>query len=360
MNLTTKLLFPFLFFQMCSCSASLRDNYFNLNSYDRREEKVEIIEEYVPNRNIIFEDRNSEEVSLRKLEQSFNGGYRKERGKIKEEFSNRRVKIEYLEKEGKKEPALVIYEGESIKETLYLSGIQRVWGVITKYKNEDKVNTILGLEYRSRVEGISDLPITRFEQYQFKITERSDRELERSAEVLDSLIAKYSYGAFSEGLEKASKIGRIEEKTAVPKKVMVENTFFSPDEYIQACNGHKIPGKKVEPLGTIEFEECEIDKNFSSMYETKQLVDNINSKNLEGKVLLFCGNSSIPPANFCKEEYADYGNHELSFDRAENLGKIVYEQMSEKRSKVTFIAYPNSIRLNSKNVQIFLVGSEEK
>lgn len=123
------------------------------------------------------------------------------------------------------------------------------------------------------------------------------------------------------------------------------NTGLSPEEEQYICNGEKdkVKGKNIQYIGKFEFDDCKYDPSNLSAKKQKEVLsplERIMQKESKGAILI-CGSSSETDAKNCQKSIKDYGNGELSGDRAFFTGKYLYENIKPLVKDLTFALFGN-------------------
>lgn len=138
-------------------------------------------------------------------------------------------------------------------------------------------------------------------------------------------------------------------------ELQVRNSGITIEEQEQICNGTYTGSAQVISIGTIEFEDCICKPKNKTSRGREALITNTTANLEQGDTILYCGNSTEPPAKRCKDLPKDYGNGELSWDRAERTAMYVSSRLLENLNGIAMAAYANKTNKNKRMTEVYLV-----
>ena len=125
---------------------------------------------------------------------------------------------------------------------------------------------------------------------------------------------------------------------------------LSLQEQEAICNRGNHP--PAELIGTVEFNDCASDPVDKKEGGVDKLVNKI--KRIQwNNIILYCGNASEPLASKCPSETEDYGNLQLTWDRAKKLAD--HSKDKAGLNGLIQIVYANGARLDERSVRVYLV-----
>ena len=137
--------------------------------------------------------------------------------------------------------------------------------------------------------------------------------------------------------------------------VDVKNAGLNIEEQEQICNGTYSGPAEVMSLGEVEFSDCVCRPKDPTSIGGAEVVANIEANLDSGTTLLYCGNATEHSANKCKDLPPDYGNGELSWDRAERTAMYTCHVIGEKVDGISMAVYPNKTKKGVRKTEVYMV-----